>query len=246
MTALDVSTATEEPAAAGSGPVLTDEHVVFRLADPERRYLSVGLYQELSRPRDGQATEWVEGHWTVSLPRPDLVPDGALRMEYAFIVQHADGGQEFITDPGNPLVAEGAFGAKSVVEFPGYRRPAWLDQPPHDQGTISWADLPLPRFADALPCGIWQPAGTDPTQPLPLLIVHDGPEFASLARLTDLLSQALVARRIPPLRAALLGPVPGRRDETYSAAARYADGLAFTALPWLARTAPQPPDAPPV
>ncbi|HUG84769.1 MAG TPA: alpha/beta hydrolase-fold protein, partial [Euzebya sp.] len=38
----------------------------------------------------------------------------------------------------------------------------------------------------------------------------------------------------------------GRRDPTYSAAARYADGLAFTALGWLARTAPQPPDTRPV
>lgn len=232
---------------AVTGPALEDGAIMFRLDDPERRYRAVRLYQELQRPRDGLAATHADGCWTVTLPLHDRGPDTALRIEYAFVVDHADGGREFLTDPANPLLAEGPFGAKSVLELPGYRAPTWLDRAlPDGPGTTLWTDLPLPRFDTGmrddtrLPCGIWQPAGVKADTPLPLLIVHDGPEYAELAGLLRLLALAVADQRIPPLRAALLGPVPGRRDETYSAAARYADALAFTVHPWLALTAPQP------
>ncbi|HUG84551.1 MAG TPA: hypothetical protein VMM13_08290, partial [Euzebya sp.] len=242
------ATRTDGAGTATASPVLEADRVVFRLADPERRHAAVAVHQELTRPHDGLAAAWSGGVWTASLPRPDHRHDGPLRMEYAFVVEHDDGGREFLIDPVNPLRAEGAFGAKSVIEFPGYQRPAWVDAPipPGGTGSLSWVDLPLPRFDAALPCGLWQPPDVDAAQPLPLLIAHDGPEYDELAGLPRLLSWAVATGRIPPLRVALLGPVPGRRDPTYSAAARYADGLAFTALGWLARTAPQPPDTRPV
>lgn len=242
---------TDRPATAGAlaaaGPELRDRDIVFRLPDPEHRYRTVRLYQELQRPRDGLVATAADGGWTVTLPRPDRRPDGALRMEYAFVVDHVDGGQAFVTDPANPLVAEGPFGAKSVLELPGYLAPTWRDrEPPDGPGTLTWVELPLPRFDVGLPCGLWEPAGVQPDARLPLLIVHDGPEYAELAGLCHLLAIAITDGRVTPLRAALLGPVPGRRDETYSAAARYADALALTVRPWLTRTAPQPSGVEPV
>ena len=72
-------------------------------------------------------------------------------MEYRLELRHSDGGREEVCDPGNPVRAPGAFGEKSVVEFPGYAPPGWLDAPRVD-GTTT--DLTIPSRllgADVLP-----------------------------------------------------------------------------------------------
>ena len=74
-----------------------------------------------------------------------------------------------------------------------------------------------------LPALIW--AHPDATERSPVLLVHDGPEYAEHSALVTLLG------RLPPLRATLLGPVA--RNETYSASARYSRALADEILPVL-------------
>lgn len=230
-----------------AGPVLRADAVVLRLADPERRYQRVRLYQELSRPRDGIAALHTDGVWTALLPRPDLERDGATRVEYAWIVTHPDGGEEFRTDPGNPLVAEGAFGAKSVLELPGYEVPRWVEGPdPGQRGSIDPVELPSRRLRGHVHGLVWRPPGVEPLTALPLLVVHDGPEYAELAGLVRLLDLAYATGRIPALRAALLAPMGGRRDETYGASAGYTGALISDLLPALAPHAPQPADQRPV
>nr|MBA2331761.1 esterase [Actinomycetota bacterium] len=59
----------------------------------------------------------------------------------------------------------------------------------------------------------------------PLLVAHDGPEYAAHSALLTYLGQ------LPPLRAALIGPVD--RNEIYSASARYARALAEEIIPQL-------------
>ena len=230
------------PAATTVSPQLTDTEIHFVLPDPKKQYDAVTLYQELQRPRESPVATWHDGAWLARIPRVDLIADGPNRMEYAFVVTHADGGQEFRTDPGNPHVADGPFGGKSVLEFPAYTRPPWLDEPPPPAGVgeIRWHEIGLPRFRDSVACGIWQPATATDTAALPLLIVHDGPEFDSLGQLTRLLSLAVADGRIPPIRAALLAPLNGRRNETYSASAHFSDAVATAVLDHLRVHAPQP------
>ena len=50
------------------------------------------------------------------------------RLEYQLELVHADGGSEWVLDPGNPLIAPGAFGDKSVLLLEGYEPPAWLEE----------------------------------------------------------------------------------------------------------------------
>jgi enterochelin esterase family protein len=85
---------------------------------------------------------------------------------------------------------------------------------------------------------IWAPDGHEPDEPLPLLIAHDGPEYARYSSLTRLLEVAVHQRRLPPMRAALLQPVD--RNETYSASARYSRALTYDVIPALSRVAPSP------
>jgi enterochelin esterase-like enzyme len=191
------------------GPEVRADGVIFRLED--RGYASVRLQQELERPRSGPPFARRDGHWELEYRRPQVD-----RMEYRFEV---DG--DAWCDPGNPARAPGAFGDKSVIEFPGYVAPAWLGAPD-----------PQPAVSIGPGRRLWSPPDTDPRLPLPLLVAHDGGEYERLAQLPRLIAHAIAGRRIPPCRVALLDP-PGDRNDDYSASARYARTLAM-ALPQLA------------
>jgi enterochelin esterase family protein len=130
-----------------------------------------------------------------------------------------------VPDSTNPSRARGPFGDKSVVEFPGYEPPAWVTDEDAPGGELR--DLPLRsrRLGTTLPSLLWSPTDSDPDKPLPLLIVHDGPEYAEYSSLTRLLDHLVSFGETPDFRALLLPPGP-RRDEHYSASTRYADALA--------------------
>jgi enterochelin esterase family protein len=80
---------------------------------------------------------------------------------------------------------------------------------------------------------LWSPSGVADATPLPLLAVHDGPEYEERTNLTAYLAAEIEDGRIPPHRVALLSPGP--RDEWYSASALYARALAGEVLPAIGR-----------
>jgi enterochelin esterase family protein len=84
---------------------------------------------------------------------------------------------------------------------------------------------------------VWTAADSIPGERLPLLLVHDGPDYADYSGLLRLLDHLVAFGELPPLRAALLPP-PLDRMETYSASARYARVLADEWVPQLAEAAP--------
>jgi enterochelin esterase-like enzyme len=175
----------------------------FHVPDPEGRLAGIRLQP------GGCDFRRENGGWTLVIDRPPLS-----RLEYLLEFRYPDGHDETSTDPGNPRRVDGAFGPKSVLEFPEYVPPAWLDAPA-DPGTMDG--------------DIWSPAGTSPGEPLPLLMVHDGPEYDALAGLTRYLAAGITGGWLPRLRAALLNPGP--RDRWYSANPRCATALAHMAVP---------------
>ncbi|MDP9405543.1 MAG: alpha/beta hydrolase-fold protein [Actinomycetota bacterium] len=218
-----------------AGPVVDDAAVHFRLADPGAAFAAVGLVQDIRRPRDWTPLDKVEGSdtWTLAFPRPDVD-----RMEYRFKGVHRDGGDETFCDPANPLRAPGAFGDKSVVEFPGYPRPAWLGD---DRlgGDVFAAVVPSRALRADVTVRVWSSRGAGEEEALPLLVAHDGSEYAAYSRLLRLLDRMTTEGRLPPMRAALLDPV--ERDDHYSASAAYARAMAVDVLPALEWLAPTPP-----
>lgn len=182
------------------------------------------LWQEVARPRPGPAFTWEAGTWRLRFGRPPLD-----RLEYLLRIDGA-----WTTDPGNPLVAPGPFGDKSVVEWPAYEPPAWLDTIA-DAGPLEEHELRSRRLVARVRAVVYstpEPPGSD----APLLVVHDGPEYAEYAALTRFLDAMSWEERVPPLRAALVQPVD--RDQTYSASASYAGALVHELIPQLARLAP--------
>jgi enterochelin esterase-like enzyme len=218
------------------GPKVGDAAVEF--AVPDARLSGVALLHELRRPRHVEFARSGAGIWRLTLPRPE-----ADRLEYLLELTQRNGRTELTLDPANPLSAPGPFGRKSVIEFPGYEAPDWVDDEEAAVGSLRELPLASARLRTTLPALLWSAADTDPARPLPLLLVHDGPEFAEYSALVRLLDHLVDFGEIPELRAALLPP-PTNRNESYSASARYANALATELVPAIVAEAPT--DRPPV
>ncbi len=211
-------------------PEVTDDALVFRLPDPEQRYAAVRLQQDVRLPGELLGFTRDGDDWVLTVPRPQVD-----RMEYAFEVTHAGGGSEHLCDPTNAKRVGGAFGDKSVLEMPEYAAPAWLQADP-PRGPRREVSLPSRALPQDVPAVLWSSAGSDDTAALPLLVVHDGPEYDELASLTLFLDAMVADGRLPAMRAALLAPVD--RNETYSASPAYGRALALGLVPALHREVP--------
>jgi enterochelin esterase-like enzyme len=215
--------------AAAAAPVVDADGATFSLCDPTGRICGVRLEQEVGL-RTGLDFTRRGGAWTLRLPRPPVD-----RMEYLFEISDHRGKHATITDPGNPLRAGGAFGDKSVVQFPGYREPYWLTMPGVPERTQPLSVKTRARRT-TMTGVLWSPEDLAADEPAPLLVVHDGPEYATLAGLTAYLGAMIAAGTMPALRAALLSP--GDRNSFYSANRGYANALCQEVVPVLDELAP--------
>lgn len=205
--------------------------VVLSYPDPNGELAGVALVGELWKRRPPVPFARRPGCWELRLPPPPVD-----RFEFELQLTFPDGRTALALDPEAP-VAPGPFGDKSVLELPAYAEPAWVErQAP--EGSIRSLRVPSDRLRTAVEGLLWSPPGADASEALPLLVVHDGPEFAVYSELIHFLDVATVLERLPPLRAALLAPV--LRNEHYSASARYSDALVEQLLPALRELAPTP------
>jgi enterochelin esterase family protein len=217
------------------GEALVRELVLTYRGD--RHVRAVRLHSDVTR-RNGAPEFRRRGRshtWELRLVRPK----GLHRFEYQLEIERADGSREVITDPANPLRASAPFGDRSVLEFEEYTPPVWLDDEEAPQGTLE----PFAFRSRTLRLGIggllWSAHGAEPGASLPLLIVHDGPEYVEHAHLLRLFDSAIAELELRPFRAALLAP-PGDRNETYSASTPYAHALEREIVPTLRELAPSP------
>lgn len=212
--------------------------VTFRFPDPAHRLAGVRLSQDVripgdllnfhrtpADPSDGD-DDGADG-WELTVARPPVT-----RMEYLFELRYPDGGAETVTDPGNPRQVQGAFGPKSVLEFPNYRPPRWLTANA-EPGRSATFEVPARSLDGAVAVRTWVPADARDEDVLPLLVAHDGPEYDTLASLTGYLAAGVAGGWLPRLRAALLSPGP--RDRWYSANPSYTQALARAVIPALDR-----------
>jgi enterochelin esterase family protein len=158
-------------------------------------------------------------------------------MEYKLELEHKSGEREVICDPSNPTRAPGVFGDKSVIEFHQYAPPDWIGDPHTDHETVD-LNLRSGVLRAEFTVRLWTTPDVDVAAPLPLLVAHDGPEYASLSGLLHFLGVMHERGEVPPMRVALLPPI--RRNEEYSASAAYSRALAHEILPTIQNVAPSP------
>jgi enterochelin esterase family protein len=218
--------------AARRGPLVGTDEITFRFSDPTRSLTDVALAHELRRPRRVPFQRGRRaGTWTL-----EFRPGTADRVEYLLELTQRDGETRLVPDPANPLRAAGPFGEKSVVELPSYLEPDWVSDDESPPGEVHGLRLPVRGLRATVDVLVWSPADADPDEPLPLLIAHDGPEYAEYSQLVRFLDHAVAFGDVPPLRAALIQPVD--RNDTYSASARYARAFTQTIAPALVEALP--------
>lgn len=192
-------------------PKVLDDHVRFRLDDPDCLLAQVSLECSPVVP-GGRGFTRVDGGWELRLPRPALQ-----RLEYRLELTRPDGHHEVVTDPGNPVLVPTVFGNRSVLELPGYVAPWWL-RAPAVAGRYEALEV-TGETAQALPVTMWSPEATAPGEALPLLVAHDGPEYDVYASITRYSAALVAAGRLPAHRVALAQPVD--RDAWYSGSPQY-------------------------
>jgi enterochelin esterase family protein len=169
--------------------------------------------------------------WQAHVPAPPVD-----RIEY-LIVRRDESGMESLTlDPAAPARATGVFGDHSLLELPGYCAPSWAesdDWRAWRQRSVRW---PTNRLGVEIAGSLMCPTGVDDREPVPLLVVHDGSEYARLADLLDYLGW--LAEQQPETRCRVLLLEPVNRNQSYAANTAYTDTLVHIALPEVRRLAP--------
>lgn len=191
-------------------PKLLDDHVRFRFSQTDPAITAVTLDCDRAI-QGGRGLGRTEGGWELRLPRPPVQ-----RLEYRLTVTRG-GASDTVLDPDNPLRVATAFGDRSVLEMPGYVVPQWLRAP-----TLPGSYRPLQvrgETRDAVPVTVWSPEGMADSDPMPLLLVHDGPEYDVYASIVQFCSSHMAAGSLPQHRVALAQPV--ERDAWYSGSPQY-------------------------
>jgi enterochelin esterase-like enzyme len=197
------------------------EELRFRFADPDRRLAGVRLWQRIGLSPVEFGYDEAAGEWTLTVARP-----AAWRIEYLLELRGPDGSTELVCDPANERRVGGAFGDKSVIEFPDYVEPAWLRAPAAEG---HWRELAI--AAPPLGGDVWSRVWS-PDRPTDLVLVaHDGPEYDKLAALGQYSAALIAAGTLPPHHLVLLAP--GERNEWYSANPAYVETLVDVVIPRL-------------
>ena len=218
-----------------AGPKVGATDVWFRLRLPDDGVRAVHLCQQIARPRVGPSLQRRPRTplWEARVDRPPVD-----RLEYQYELEYADGTRELTIDPHNHLRAAGPFGDRSVIEFPGYRPPAWLNEGQVSQGRSCSVMFSSDLLGARIKIGLWEAPDLDSEDEVPLLIAHDGLEYDRYSSLLTYVAAMVASGRLAPLRVALLPPVD--RNEHYGASALYARALAREIVPVLDWLAPQP------
>jgi enterochelin esterase-like enzyme len=162
--------------------------------------------------------------WALHMELPE-----SSRVEYKFDVVRG-GASEWITDPLNPVKATDPFGANSVCQGHGYRRPQWTQFDPLARaGSIVELGIESREFGGSRRVRAYVPARYRRTRRYPLLIVHDGDDYLRFAELKVVLDNLVHRLEVPPLVAALVQS-PDRLVE-YAGDERHARHLVNEVLP---------------
>jgi enterochelin esterase-like enzyme len=213
----------------GEAAVVTEIELSYRA--PTASIRAVRLRSDVFK-RDGAPEFRRRGrsrNWELNV----RVPPNVHRLEYQLELVHADGSMQVVSDPDNPLRASAPFGDRSVLELEGYEPPVWVDDDDAPAGALEPFSLRSRVLRTEVRGLLWSAHGAEADAMLPMLYVHDGPEYAEHSQLLRLFDSAIAELEVRPFRAALLAP-PGDRNDAYSASTRYANALATEIVPRLA------------
>ncbi|MEZ5450074.1 MAG: alpha/beta hydrolase-fold protein, partial [Thiolinea sp.] len=169
--------------------------------------------------------------WALTLELPDKS-----RFEYKFEVE-VNGEKQLVLDALNEVRAHDPFGANSVCQGYGYKRPSWtLHDPSAPSGSLDRLEIASPSFHDTREVQIYLPATFRRSRFYPLLIVHDGMDYLRYANLKNVLDNLIHRLEIPAM-IVVMTESPDRLTE-YTGDMRHAQFIAEELLPVVASALP--------
>lgn len=151
------------------------------------------------------------------------------RFEYKFEVVRG-GQRDLVVDPMNPVLAHDPFGANSVCQGFGYKRPRWtLHDPEARSGSLTSMQVNATAFDEQREISVYLPARFKRSRNYPLLVVHDGLDYLRYADLKTVLDNLIHRLEIPAMVVALTTS-PDRLVE-YTGDARHARFIANNLVP---------------
>lgn len=183
-------------------------------------FVYIGKAQSVSLA--GDFNGWKPTCPMAQIPQTDLwyvLQDQTFSLESRFEYQYVVDGNKWILDPLNPRKDIGGYGYKSDLWMPLYSRPAWLDKEPEQKGTIQSFTIDSEILKNSRRLQVYTPYQYDPQGSYPLLVVHDGSDYISMAYATKLLDLLIQEKRITPLVAAFIDPI--KRFEEYACSEKY-------------------------
>ncbi len=184
------------------------------------RHFIYGLPATLPLERIGDSDLWI---------LQQELPSGS-RIEYKFEVV-ADGADEWVRDPLNPLRARDPYGSNSVLHARGYETPEWVAPDPEARaGEIVPMTIESEAFGEDREVALYLPARLRPTRRYALLVVHDGPDYVRYSSLRTVLDNLIYRQEVASLVVALLSSTPERLVE-YAGDERHARFVVDELLP---------------
>ena len=143
-------------------------------------------------------------------------------------------GPVLLPDPGNPRTAQGPFGEKSVIEFPGYQPPAWLDAA-HRRPAATGMAVPSRVLGTRVPIEHWRSRGRPAAAPGCRCWSCTTVPSTPATRPARLPHRPCADGRLPPMRAACW---PSRPQRALLGLPGLVAGLVSEVLPALQALAP--------
>jgi len=158
------------------------------------------LRRWISGLNTSQPLQRIEGSdlWVLAMELPEKS-----RFEYKFeVVRGSD--RQLVVDALNPVLAHDPFGANSVCQGHGYKRPGWTR---HNalarSGELSQISVASKAFGGSRDVQIYLPARFRRNRSYPLLLVHDGGDYLRYADLKTVLDNLIHRLEIPAMIVAL-------------------------------------------
>ena len=204
-------------------------------ADTIANFVYQGNVSSVSIP--GDATGWDPGVLTMdqiagtNFWYHSEVYESNARLDYKLVLNNTN----WILDPLNDYTVLGGFGPNSELRMPDFEQPAEIDfYPDIPHGTLTDTSFTSSNLSNTRTVRVYLPPSYDATtERHPVVIVHDGLEFVSLASANNVLDYLIEEERIEPVIGVFIPAVNRTEEYAGSQQDEFEAFIVDEIIPWI-------------
>ena len=153
------------------------------------------------------------------------------RLDYKFVKS----GSTWILDPRNPYTVMGGFGPNSELRMPDYTMPPEIEYYPEiDHGTIADTTLYSSFLGNSRHISVYLPPDYSiSTASYSIVLVHDGPEYLSLANAKNSIDYLIHHNKIESIIVVFVPPVNRNDEYTGNLQSNFMRFIVEELMPWV-------------